>query len=60
MRKIGWVVVASALVFAGAAGAQVTCGNSPPPPDYGPGYGQQTVSCGSPRHRLLRCPVPAF
>jgi len=67
MRKIGWiwvsfVLAASVLGFAGVAGAQVTYSNQPPPNRYPnrppPGYGQQTVSCGSPQHRMLRCAVP--
>ena len=54
MRKIGWMFAASVLVVAGAASAQVSYGPRPPPPGYGP----QTVSCGSPQHRMLRCAVP--
>jgi len=71
MRKIGWmfaasVLAASVLGFAGAASAQVTYSNRPPPPPQNyypnqPGYppnGGRTVSCGSPQHRLARCPLP--
>ena len=69
MRKIGWMSAASVLAalilgFAGAAGAQVTYSNRPPPPPNqypnrpSPGYGQQTISCGSPQHRLARCQTP--
>lgn len=72
MRSVALIVVVSLIAFAGAACAQVTYSNrppppppqqypypdQPPPPNY-PGYGQQTVSCGSPQYRMLRCPVPA-
>jgi hypothetical protein len=61
MRKIGWLIAAAALAFAGAACAQVDYSNRPPPQYGQPGYGQpQTVSCGSPRHRLARCRVPGY
>lgn len=65
MRKTGWMCVAFVLGCSGVAGAQVTYGNRPPPPpNYypnqpGPGYGNQTITCGSPQHRLARCPVPS-
>lgn len=64
MRKIGWMCVAFALGCTGVAGAQVSYGDRPPPPPSyypnrpGPGYGNQTITCGSPQHRLARCPVP--
>ena len=58
MRRIGGLLVASALLFAGAVGAQATYGDRPPPPP--PGYGRQTISCGSPRHRAARCQVPGW
>ena len=69
MRKTGWmfaafVAAASVLGFAGAAGAQVVYSNRPPPPppnQYQPGYppyGGRTITCGSPQHRLARCPLP--
>ena len=70
MRRSGWILAAFVLGFAGAAGAQVEYSNRPPPPpnyypnqrppaNYPnqPGYGQ-TVSCGSPQYRLIRCRVP--
>ena len=70
MRRIGWMFAAFVLVFAGAAGAQVTYSNQPPPPpNYYPnrppppgypGYGNQTVSCGSPQYRMIRCAVPGY
>jgi len=58
MRKLALIVAGALLGLAGAATAQVTYGNQPPPPPNYPGYGPQTVSCGSPRHRALRCAVP--
>jgi hypothetical protein len=64
MRMIGWMLAASVLAFAGVAGAQVTYSNRPPPPPNQypnrppPGYGQQTISCGSPQYHLARCPLP--
>ena len=69
MRKIGWMFAASVLAaailgFAGAASAQVAYSNRPPPPPNQypnrppPGYGGQTITCGSPQHRLARCPLP--
>ncbi len=59
MRKIGWMFAAFVLVFAGVASAQVTYGRPPPPPGY-PAHGNQTISCGSPQHRLARCRVPGY
>lgn len=73
MRKFRWFLGTLALTVATAAVAQVTYSNRPPlPPDYygnpqapgyygqqqAPGYANQTVSCGSPQYRLMRCPVP--
>ncbi|HEU4857947.1 MAG TPA: DUF3011 domain-containing protein [Rhodanobacteraceae bacterium] len=77
MRKTGWLLVGIAWAFAGAAVAQVSYSDRPPPPpppnypgqypgqypgEYPgqprPGYGNQTITCGSPQHRLARCPVP--
>ena len=63
MRKLALIVAGAGLAFAGAAMAQVTYSNRPPPPppNYypnGPGYGNPTISCGSPQYRLLRCPIP--
>ena len=49
MRRIEWMFAVAVLVFAGAAGAQVTYSNRPPPPPNqypnrpAPGYGQQTL-----------------
>ena len=74
MRTVALLVAGALLAFVGAACAQVTYGSrppppppspqypypgQPPPPDY-PGYGPQTVSCGSPQHRMLRCGVPEY
>lgn len=71
MRKLSIIFATLALTFAAAACAQVGYRDrpppppqypypgQPPPPDY-PGYGPQTVSCGSPQHRLLRCGVPEY
>ena len=65
MRKLALIVAGGLMTFAGAAMAQVTYSNRPPPPPPNyypnqppPGYGQQTISCGSPQYHLLRCPVP--
>ncbi|TAN05145.1 MAG: DUF3011 domain-containing protein [Rhodanobacteraceae bacterium] len=71
MRRFRWLLGFAALVIAAAAGAQVTYGDRPPPlpPDYypgqhpirfppGSGYGDPTISCGSPQYRLARCAVP--
>lgn len=55
MRTLSVIAAIVLSGIAGYAGAQIY---GQPPPQYGPGYGQQTVSCGSPQHRLLRCPVP--
>lgn len=56
MQRIWTSVLAMALAAPCAAIAQYPGGQPPP---YGPGYGgQRTVSCGSPQHRMLRCPVP--
>lgn len=56
MRKLAFIVAAFLLAFAGAVFAQPYYGNRPPPP----GYGGQTVTCGSPQYRLMRCPVPGY
>lgn len=59
MRIVALVVAVVLFGFAGTSAAQVDYGNRPPPPpQYGPGYGQQAISCGSPRHRPMRCQVP--
>ncbi|HEX7370205.1 MAG TPA: DUF3011 domain-containing protein [Rhodanobacteraceae bacterium] len=62
MRKIGWMFAAFAMVFAGAAMAQVRYSNQPPPPNYYPsrGYGNQTIACGSSQYRLGRCQTPGW
>lgn len=52
MRIVTWFVAAAMSTLAGAAAHA----QRPPPPP--PAYGGQTVSCGSPQHRMLRCAVP--
>lgn len=67
MQRFALMVAVSLWALGGAAVAQVTYGNRPPPPppQYGqpgypayPGYGPQTISCGSPQYHLIRCAIP--
>ena len=64
MRKLALIVAGGLMTFVGAAMAQVTYSNRPPPPPPNyypnqppPGYGQQTISCGSPQYRYYFCQV---
>lgn len=55
MRTSSFVI--AIIGFVGLAGSQVAYGQRPPPP-YGPGYGQQAISCGSQNYQLARCRLP--
>src|SRR5579875_1612260 len=58
MRSATGFLAAFALAAASAAGAQVTYGNGYPGRPGQPANPNDIVSCGSPQHRMLRCPVP--